>query len=226
MNSAPDGSKWTYDLGAGGWGNQELQRYTNSRENVFVDGNGHLVIRVLSGFTEYTSARLKTQGLFRAQYGRIEASIKLPTGQGIWPAFWMLGANINEVGWPQCGEIDIMENIGSQPSTNHGTVHGPGYSGGNGISASFVLPGNQAFSDGFHQFAIQWSPGSIVFQVDGATYHTVTRTSLAPGRQWVFDAPFFLILNVAVGGTFPGPPSSSTRFPQEMVVDYVRYTQL
>ena len=222
-NSAPDPTKWTYDLGGGGWGNQELETYTNSVDNVHLDGNGHLIIRAVSSGTGFTSARLKTQGLFTAQYGHLEARIKLPAGRGIWPAFWMLGSNITTAGWPQCGEIDVMENIGSEPSVNHGSVHGPGYSGGHSITARYVLAGNARLSDDFHAFAIDWTPGTIVFSVDGTSYETVTRSSLPAGAAWVFDAPFFLLLNVAVGGTFPGSPDATTAFPQEMVVDYVRY---
>src|SRR5262249_4496462 len=155
-NSAPDGAKWTYDLGGGGWGNQELQTYTNLTENVRLDGQGNLVIRALSTSSGITSAPLKTQNRLSAQFGRIEARIKLPAGQGLWPAFWMLGADITSVGWPACGEIDNMENVGREPSVNHGTVHGPGYSGGSGISARYVLAAGQAFSQDFHVFAIQW----------------------------------------------------------------------
>ena len=125
-NSAPDRAKWTYDLGGGGWGNQELETYTNLPSNAYLDGAGHLVIRVERNGSTFTSARLKTQGLFSARYGRIESRIRLPFGQGIWPAFWMLGTNITTTGWPGCGEIDIMENIGREPSINHGGVHGPG----------------------------------------------------------------------------------------------------
>jgi beta-glucanase (GH16 family) len=222
-NSAPDPSKWTFDLGGGGWGNQELETYTNSVDNVHLDGDGHLIIRAVATEMTFTSARLKTQGRFTAQYGHLEARIKLPAGRGIWPAFWMLGSNISSAGWPQCGEIDVMENIGSEPSVNHGSVHGPGYSGGHSITARYVLPGNARFSDDFHTFAIDWTPDTIVFSVDGTSYQTVTRANLPAGTQWVFDSPFFLLLNVAVGGTFPGSPDGTTVFPQEMVVDYVRY---
>jgi beta-glucanase (GH16 family) len=220
--AAPDSTKWTYDLGAGGWGNQELETYTKLQENVHLDGEGHLVIRVLSTPAGVTSARLKTQGLFAAQYGKVEARIKLPSGQGIWPAFWMLGANITSVGWPACGEIDIMENVGKEPSINHGTVHGPGYSASKGITARYVLPAGQTFAQDFHVFAIQWASQTITFSVDGNVYATVTRASLPSGAAWVFDNPFFLLLNVAVGGTFPGNPDATSTYPQEMVVDYVR----
>jgi beta-glucanase (GH16 family) len=221
-NALPDPSKWTYDLGNNGWGNQELETYTNLVQNVHVDGTGHLIIHVDKSGSTYTSARIKTQGLFAARYGRVEARIRLPFGQGIWPAFWMLGTNVTSVGWPQCGEIDVMENIGREPSVNHGSIHGPGYSGGNSVTGLFTLPGGAKFSDDFHVFAVQWAAQSMTFSVDGNAYKTVTPASLPSGASWVFDNPFFLILNVAVGGTFPGNPDASTQFPQEMIVDYVR----
>ena len=222
-NTLPDPSKWTYDLGNNnGWGNRELETYTNSLQNVHLDGASRLVIHVDRSGSTYTSARIKTQGLISARYGRIEARIRLPFGQGIWPAFWMLGTNITTVGWPQCGEIDIMENIGREPSINHGSIHGPGYSGGNSISGLYTLPAGTRFSDDFHVFAVQWAPQTITFLVDGTAYRTVTPSSLPPGASWVFDNPFFVILNVAVGGNFPGSPDDTTQFPQEMLVDYVR----
>jgi beta-glucanase (GH16 family) len=221
----PDSSRWTYDLGNnGGWGNGELQQYTATRDNVRLDGQGHLVIRVESTGTGYTSARLKTQGLRAVQFGRLEARIKLPVGRGIWPAFWMLGSSFNGSNWPQCGEIDVMEFRGSEPTVVHGTVHGPQYSGGQGISASYSLPAGASFSDDFHTFAVQWEPGLIRFLVDGTVYHTVTPQQIPAGAPWVFDQRFFVLLNVAVGGNFVGPPDATTSFPQEMVVDYVRYS--
>jgi beta-glucanase (GH16 family) len=224
-NSLPDPARWSYDLGNNnGWGNRELENYTNQTQNVHLDGAGHLVIHVQREGSGYTSARLKTQGKFSAKFGRIEARMRLPFGQGIWPAFWMLGASFNGSNWPACGEIDIMENIGREPSVVHGTVHGPGYSGGSGISRSFTLPGAARFADDFHVFAIAWAPQAITFEVDGAAYETVTPASLPGGATWVFDNPFFLLLNVAVGGTFPGDPDATSVFPQEMVVDYVRVT--
>jgi beta-glucanase (GH16 family) len=221
-NSAPDPTKWTYDLGAGGWGNQELETYTNQPQNVYVDGAGHLIIHVERSGSTFTSARLKTQGLAVARYGTIESRIRVPFGQGIWPAFWMLGTNITTAGWPACGEIDIMENIGREPSINHGSAHGPGYSGGNAVTALYTLPAGARFSDDFHIFAIQWAPGTVTFFVDGTAYKTVTSASLPSGAPWVFDNPFFLILNVAVGGSWPGGPDATTQFPQQMMVDYVR----
>jgi len=223
-NALPSAAKWTYDLGGGGWGNQELQTYTNDPANGHLDGNGHLIIHVDRSGAGYTSARIKTQGRFSAQYGRVEARIRLPFGQGIWPAFWMLGADFPATPWPQCGEVDIMEHVGREPSVNHGGVHGPGYSGGSSVSATYTLPGGAKLSDDFHVFAIDWSPQSIAFSVDGTVYRTVRPSSLPAGAPWVFDKPFFLILNVAVGGTFPGNPDATTQFPQEMIVDYVRVT--
>jgi beta-glucanase (GH16 family) len=227
--SAPDQTKWNYNTGGGGWGNNELETYTNRTQNAFLDGDGHLVIKAIKEtFTgadgirrEYTSARLLTKGKFSQRYGRFEARIKLPFGQGIWPAFWMLGANIDQVGWPMCGEMDIMENIGREPFINHGTLHGPGYSGGSGLGGIYTLPAGQKFSDDFHIFIIEWEATAVRFYVDGNLYQTKT-TADAAGKQWVFDHPFFILLNVAVGGNFPGNPNDTTTFPQTMTVDYVR----
>jgi len=223
-NTPPDASKWVFDLGRGpngnGWGNNELETYTNSLGNAHLDGNGHLVIRASA--SPYTSARLKTLGKFTTTYGKIEARIQIPRGQGIWPAFWMLGADLATAGWPACGEIDIMENIGREPSIVHATVHGPGYSGGSGITSMYSQPAGHAFADDFHVFAVVWSPQSLEFFVDSVSVSTVTPASLPAGAHWVFNKPFFLLLNLAVGGNWPGNPDSSTQFPQDMVVDYVR----
>jgi beta-glucanase (GH16 family) len=230
--SAPDSAKWGYDIGNvnNGWGNQELEYYTNSRNNSRLDGNGNLVITARAddaaqyqcfyGTCRYTSARLLTKTKFTQQYGTFEIRAKIPRGQGLWPAFWMLGSDIDGVGWPNCGEIDVMENIGREPNTVHGSLHGPGYSGGNPITGTYSLPGGAAFADGFHTFAVQWSPNAISWSVDGQVYQTKTPAD-AGGNHWAFDHPFFLIMNVAVGGTWPGSPDGSTQFPQEMVVDYV-----
>ena len=227
--TAPDPAKWTYDLGGGGWGNQELEIYTNDPKNVSVvadpdatDGRA-LAITAVQAAGVYTSARLKTQGLFAAIYGRVEARLKLPRGQGLWPAFWMLGNNFGTVGWPACGEIDIMENLGQDPTRIYGTLHGPGYSGSQGLQGSYTLPDGQIFSDGYHTFAVDWSPGLIEWSVDGHVYHTSTPATIPAGTQWVFNnAPFFLILNLAVGGAWPGNPDATTTFPQTLYVDYVR----
>jgi beta-glucanase (GH16 family) len=218
---ALDTTKWVRETGGDGWGNAELQFYTHDRENARLE-SGHLVVtarREQGGGREYTSARLKTEGLGSWQYARVEARIQIPRGQGVWPAFWMLGDNCARVGWPDCGEIDIMENIGKQPKVVHGTVHGPGYSGAQGVSTPFELS-TGAFADAFHIYAIEWEAEAIRWYVDDTPYKTVTPRDL-PGR-WVYDHPFFIILNVAVGGHWPGSPDETTVFPQTMRVDYVR----
>ena len=219
-------------MGGGGFGNAEHQFYTDRPENVAHDGEGHLVItarqETVSGSTcwygtcQYSSARLLTAGRFSQQYGRIEARMKIPTGQGLWPAFWMLGDDLFDVGWPDSGEIDIMENVGDAPGRVHGTLHGPGYSGGGGVGGHFDLPSGERFTDQFHVFAIEWSPEVIRWLVDDRVYQTKTPADLPPGTTWVFDHPFFLLMNVAVGGYWPGYPDETTLFPQELLVDYVR----
>lgn len=228
--SVPDSTKWTYDLGGGGWGNQELESYTSRPQNAQIQG-GNLVITALQetytgtdGITRnYTSARLKTQGLFAQTYGRFEARIKIPKGQGMWPAFWTLGNDINAVSWPQCGEIDIMENIGREPGINHGSLHGPSTAAPTSdLSGAYVLPTGQSLGDDFHVYAMEWEPGSVRFYVDSNNYVTLTQAQWPAGGQWVFDHPFFIILNVAVGGNWPGAPDATTVFPQQMLVDYVR----
>lgn len=224
--TAPDSAKWVYDLGAGGWGNAELQTYTDSRENSFLDGKGHLVIRAIqTGEKQYTSARLKTRGKYTVKFGRVEARIRLPFGQGIWPAFWMLGHEFPRVPWPQCGEIDIMEFIGKEPQTIYGTVHGPGYSGSGGIPGKYASRDGKAFSEDFHVYAVDWREGDIRFLVDGNEYARVRRADIPAGKQWVFDQPFFILLNLAVGGRWPGYPDQTTRFPQQLLVDWVRVYQ-
>src|SRR5882672_7548982 len=230
--SAVDSTKWSFDVGGNGWGNNELETYTSRTANAHLE-SGLLVIKALKEtFTgpdnitrNYTSARLLTRNKFTQAYGRFEARIKIPYGQGLWPAFWMLGDNIGTAGWPTCGEIDIMENIGKEPSIVHGTFHGPGYSGGNGVSAAYTLSGGQKFSDDFHTFAVEWEPNVMRFYVDGLLYKTRTPADLPAGTSWVFDHPFFIILNVAVGGGWPGNPDATTVFPQQMLVDYVRVYQ-
>jgi beta-glucanase (GH16 family) len=226
--SGVDTSKWNFDIGGSGWGNNERQYYTNSTSNAVHDGN-NLVITARRdnpanynchyGRCEFTSARLLTNGKFTQRYGRFESRMKLPRGQGIWPAFWMLGDNMGSVGWPQSGEIDIMEFVGKEPNTVYGTIHGPGYSGAGGITGSRNL--GRPVSDDFHTFTVDWSPNLIVWYIDGSEYHRVTNSTLG-GRQWVFDHNFFMILNLAVGGDWPGLPDASTQFPQSLVVDYVR----
>jgi beta-glucanase (GH16 family) len=230
--SAVDRSKWVLETGGNGWGNQELEFYTDRIENASVH-DGNLAITTISekytgpggAARNYTSARLKTKGKFSQTYGRFEARIKIPYGQGMWPAFWMLGDDIDKIGWPACGEIDIMENIGKEPAIIHGSIHGPGYVGGTGTEAPYTLPGKQRFADDFHVFAVEWDPDSVSFYVDQDLYVRRTRADLQPGWKWVFDKPSFLILNLAVGGDWPGNPDSTTVFPQTMLVDYVRVYQ-
>ena len=229
-NGAPvDTSKWVLESGGNGWGNQELEYYTARPENAFQQ-DGNLVIKVLEekytgsdGVSRnYTSARLKTLGKFSQKYGRFEARIKIPYGQGIWPAFWMMGDDIQKSGWPRCGEIDVMENIGKEPGVVHGTIHGPGYNGANGIGGPFELPAGQRFAEDFHVFAVEWEAKAIRFYVDDHLYKTITPADLPKGTKWVYKRPFFILLNVAVGGEWPGNPDASTSLPQTMLVDYVR----
>lgn len=221
---SPDSTKWSYDIGTGdnGWGNQELQYYTDRPENVSLDGQGNLVITAISeqyGGQPFTSARIKTEGLFEQTYGRFEARIKLPYGPGLWPAFWLLGTDISTVGWPECGEIDIMEYRGQQPNLIHSTVHGPGYSGGGGVSKSYGFE-NDRFDIDFHLFAVEWGKDFIRFYVDDVMFQELNPGDLS--GTWVFDNSFFIILNVAVGGNYVGFPTSETPFPQDMVIDYIR----
>ncbi|GAP42006.1 glycosyl hydrolases family 16 [Lentimicrobium saccharophilum] len=221
---SPDAAKWTFDLGTGqdGWGNSELQSYTNSPANISLDDQGNLVITAINEGNRFTSARIKTQGLFAQQYGRFEARIKTPYGPGIWPAFWMLGENIETVPWPGCGEIDIMELRGQEPHIIHGTIHGPGYSGGNPVTGSYALL-NDRFDADFHLYAIEWDKDKIDFFVDDYLYQRIERGDV-PG-EWVYDQPFFILLNVAVGGNYVGFPTAQTPFPQKMYIDYVRVYQ-
>jgi len=231
--SAVETTKWTAETGGGGWGNQELQYYTNSTQNAYLDGSGSLVIKAVKltpplnlncwyGPCQYTSARLITKAKFEQKYGKFEARIKVPRGQGMWGAFWLLGNNIDTVGWANCGEIDIMENIGREPGTVHGTIHGPGYSGANGIGAPYSLATGAAFADDFHVYSIEWSENKISFFVDGIHYKTITPADLPAGAKWVYDHPFFIILNFAVGGPWGGNPDATSVFPQTMMIDYVR----
>ncbi|MEQ5792745.1 glycoside hydrolase family 16 protein [Muricauda sp. NFXS6] len=219
----PNPSIWGYEIGTGenGWGNQELQYYTDRSENVTVQ-NGVLLITAREESFEgssYTSARLVTKDKFEQRYGRFEARIRLPYGQGIWPAFWMLGADIDENPWPGAGEIDIMEYRGQSPTVLIGSVHGPGYSGGDAISKEFTLS-NDRFDTGFHIFGIEWGPEYVNFYVDDVLYNQITPEDVT--GPWVFDKPFYILMNLAVGGNFVGSPNEETEFPQTMLVDYVR----
>lgn len=211
---------WVFDIGAGGWGNNEWQHYTDRPDNVRIE-DGVLIIEAREEKymgSNYTSARMKTQYLQTWTYGRMEARMKLPTGQGVWSAFWMLGDDFTKVGWPQCGEIDIMENIGN-PNTVYGTLHGPGYSGGSGVGASHTAAGVD-LSEDFHIYAIEWEPEEIRWYVDDTLFQTRSDTDV-PG-EWVYNHPFFILLNLAIGGQWPGYPDDTTIFPQQLLVDYVR----
>ena len=231
-----DTTKWRHDVGDGcaagicGWGNDEKEYYTDARENAALNGYGQLMVvarRAPAGLTchygpcRYTSAKITTRGKMHIPPGRVEARIKLPAGQGLWPAFWMLGSGFPATPWPQCGELDVMENRGSQPSTTSSAVHGPGYSGNTPfVHASSLTQGSGA--DGFHTFAVEWDSLRVRFVVDGMEHYVVARGDVERFGRWVFDQPFFVILNLAVGGTFDGDPKSGAIFPATMLVDYVR----
>ena len=235
--TAPNPTIWGHDLGDGsaiglaGWGNSELEWYTADPANVALDGEGHLVIAARAadgdlecyyGPCEYTSARLLTRDRFEFQHGYLEARIRVPAGFGLWPAFWLLGTNIDEVSWPASGEIDVMEYVGRRPNEVLGTLHGPGYSGSSGISVRIDL--GEPVADAFHAVALKWEPGSLAWFLDGQRYHEVTQDQVAH-NEWVFEQPFFMLLNVAVGGNLGGPVFPDTVFPAHMLVDYVRLYQ-
>jgi beta-glucanase (GH16 family) len=223
---APNSALWNYNIGTGsnGWGNNELEYYTNRPENIKVE-NGMLKITAIKETymgSGYTSGRINSMGKFEQKHGRFEARIKMPYGKGIWPAFWLLGANSNTVTWPQCGEIDIMEYLGNNPTSIFGTLHGPGYSGANAITKNYTLPNNR-FDNDFHIFGIEWGEDYINFYVDDVLYNQITPAKVT--GEWVFNQPFYIILNMAVGGNYPGSPNSETVFPQTMLIDYVRVYQ-
>lgn len=223
----PDLTKWSPDVGGLGWGNQQLE-YDTKNQNAYQDGQSNLVLearadnpqgyRCWYGTCKYTSARITTEQHFSFTYGLIEARIKLPAGQGLWPAFWLLGSNYTKVGWPACGEIDIMENLGREPNIIHSSIHGPGYFDD---TSTYTLPHGK-FSDSFHTFALEWTSQYLRYIIDGKSFFTIPKAILVRRLEWVFDQPFFIILNNAVGGTWPGNPTATTVFPQKMLVSYVR----
>jgi beta-glucanase (GH16 family) len=242
---APDPAKWTYQTGnENGWGNGEQEIYcaprgenprgcNAKRPNAFLDGAGHLVLRAEHGADGgWTSARMTTSGLKDFQYGRIEARMKLPVGSGLWPSFWMLGSDFSRVGWPASGSVTIAENVSLTQRTNglgpqmiRATVHGPRYYGANGLWHDFLLPdGGRVDDSGFHTYGIIWSPGMIQFYVDDPAdvYYVQDANDIPAGGQWVFDHPFSLFMNLAVGGDWPGAPDASTPNPSDLLVDYVR----
>ena len=232
--TAVDATKWGHDVGGDGWGNSELEYYTTDTANAVQQGGNLVITATPDGAAQhtcsgapckYTSARLLTKGLYSATYGRVEARIRMPTGKGIWPAFWMLCDNIDTAPWPACGEIDIMETIGTDSATNHGSMHGPGYSGGSPLTGTYSLPGSPKLSDDFHVYAVEWAMDVVRFYVDDHLFETRTPADIPAGDQWAFNHPFFMILNVAVGGSWPGSPDTTTVFPAQMLVDYVRVYQ-
>ncbi len=227
----PDPTKWAVLLGGDGWGNAEREYYTADPMNLRQEGGALLITASTEGIDgkmcwygpcTHTSARIETKGTLEQLYGRFEGRIQIPRGQGMWPAFWMLGVDRETVGWPKCGEIDIMENVGFEPKLVHGTLHGPGYSGGGALSSSYALPSGEAFAADYHLYAVEWTSRELRFYVDDVHYATRSAEDLPSGAPWVFDHPFHLLLNLAVGGNWPGDPDSTTVFPATMKVDYVR----
>ena len=226
--SGVDSSKWSFDTGGSGWGNQELQYYTNGTGNVAMDGQGHLVITARkgsgghndcwNGTCQFTSGRIQTAGKFTQQYGHIEARIQVPNGSGLWPAFWMLGGG----NWPGDGEIDIMEVVGRDPNRLYGTLHGPGYSGGNAFGGQLVA--GSPWYQAFHNYAVDWSSNLIVWTVDGQEYFRATPASLQAAKgnvSWVYTHPFFVILNLAIGGNFGQGNPAGLPAESKMLIDYV-----
>ncbi len=235
VGTPPNPAHWSYDLGDSGWGNAELQNYVSDLEHAQVvadpaasNGKALQITLTYNGqglsHGNFASARLLTQGKVEVQYGYVEARFYLPSGQGVWPAFWMLGTDIGERGWPACGEIDIMENRGDRRGRNDSSLHGPGYSGDSPLTGCYTLPDGQEFGDGYHTFAILWEPDSVTSFVDGIAYVTQTPNS-TPGKPWAYNHPFFFLVNVAVGGHFSGLPDTTTVFPQRLRVDYLRVYQ-
>ena len=223
-----DGNKlntasWNYETGGGGWGNNELQNYTSSSKNSFVTSGGYLVIEARKetiGTNQYSSARLTTQGKKEFTYGRIDIRAKLPKGQGIWPALWMLGSNINTTPWPASGEIDLMEYLGHQSNKTYGTIHWGNVGAPSTQSGgSYILPSGN-FNDKFHVFSFIWTSDKMEWYVDDVKFFTVNKSDVT--GNYPFDKPFFFIFNVAVGGNWPGSPDATTVFPQRMIVDYIR----
>lgn len=231
-------SNWTFETGGGGWGNNELQFYTGG-QNAFIQndnsaGGNVLVIEARRenpanyncwyGSCTYTSSRMITRGKRSFQYGRIEARMKLPQTQGIWPAFWMLGNSMGVTAeWPAAGEIDIMEHVGYEPTVTHGALHGPGYSGNTPFTGTHYLP--HSADAAYHVYAIEWTANDISWYVDNTRFYTISRATVQTRGNWVYDQPFWILLNVAVGGNWPGSPNGGSVFPQRLYVDYVRVYQ-
>jgi beta-glucanase (GH16 family) len=228
VGSLPDAKTWNYDDGPGYNNELEINKVSPTSCATVVDpkATDHHALLITGTPTaagKYFSARINTKGKYSAQYGYFEARMKIPYGNGMWPAFWLLGNNIDQVGWPKCGEVDIMENIGKQPGTVYGSIHAVNYTGGQGVGTAYTLPNNQALADSYHTYAVDWEPGKIVCYLDSHIYATYTPASLPPMATWAFDTqPCYIILNLAIGGSWPGSPDGSTVFPAKMLVDYVR----
>ncbi|MCL4132631.1 UNVERIFIED_CONTAM: hypothetical protein GTU68_015275 [Idotea baltica] len=224
-DGAPDSAKWGYDLGAGGWGNGEVQTYTNDAENVIVDG-GFLKINAIKNDNDYSSARLKSQGLFGFTYGRVEVRAKLPASAGTWPAIWMLGDSFSTVGWPQCGEIDIMEQTGANKNTTLGTFHW--FDSGTNAQASYGESTTVGTSTtDFHNYSLEWTSDKVTVLVDNVPFVSMdNNNTFSPENKtkeiWPFNQPFYLLINLAIGGGFGGPEVDDSIFPQEFVIDYVK----
>lgn len=232
LGTTPSASNWIHDVGDWGYTNHELETYTDSPANASDDGHGDLAIVARretttgsAGWTRhYTSARLETQGLFSATHGLIEARMKIPAGTGLWPAFWMMGNDVNTAGWPACGEVDILEALGKDPAVAHGFINGPSR-GATHYTVGRTKVSKRSLASGFHTYAIKWSRNSITWLLDGVPYGTVTPKDLPSGGRWVYNGPFHFVLNLAVGGSWGGPPTSSTHFPATLLVDWVRVYQ-
>ncbi len=220
--SRPDPARWGYDLGGGGWGNGESQVYTDSPDNVALDGDGHLVITARRDGDRFTSARLTTKDRLSFVHGRAEARLRLPRGAGLHPAFWLLGDDVDAVGWPRSGELDVVETVSDARFLHNGAI-GPD-TDGREYKLSGDLPVDPTFVDDFHTYWVQRDPGVISMGVDDRTTTVFRAEDLPADEQWVFDKPFFLLLNVAVGGTWPGPADDTTPSPAAMTVDWVRVT--
>jgi beta-glucanase (GH16 family) len=218
--SFPDPAIWTAELGGGGWGNQELETYTDAADNVALDGAGHLVVSARAGDLGWTSARITTSGKRTTRYGLIEVRAKIPSGTGIWPAAWMLGQNIEQVGWPRCGEIDLIESVGDT-TTALQTVHGP-KADATRWQRGVTTPRARPLSADFHTYSVDWTAEQITFAIDGVVTGVVRTADVPADASWPFTEPQYLLLNVAVGGTLPGPPDASTPRVASMVVDWVR----
>jgi beta-glucanase (GH16 family) len=231
--SLPDASKWRFAKGGSGWGNHELETYTRRPSNVALDGAGNLDIVARhetytggDGITRnYTSARLTTVDTFSFQYGTATARIRIPSGKGLWPAFWSLGTNRSSAGWPLCGEMDIMENRGDQPYTADATVHAARKGTTNQAwNSSTATTSASELSSDYHTYALVWGPGAMAMTLDGRTYFSLSASDLSPALLWNFNHPFFLLLNLAVGGDTAGPPDDTTPFPAVMAIDDVQVT--